>query len=45
LLAKTETDSRADFAGGYDFYEAFRDPFLPQRKSTARVPKEKPARG
>jgi len=44
LLAKTETDSRADFAGGYDFHEAFRDPFLPQRKSTARVPREKPAR-
>ena len=40
LLAKTESDSRADFAGGYDFQEAFRDPFLPQRKSTVRVSKE-----
>ncbi len=28
LLAKTEEDSRADFAGGYDFDEAFRKPFL-----------------
>jgi uncharacterized repeat protein (TIGR04138 family) len=29
LLAKTSEDSRADFAGGYDFNEAFRKPFLP----------------
>lgn len=32
LLAKTEKDSRADFAGGYDFYDAFRRPFLPEGK-------------
>jgi uncharacterized repeat protein (TIGR04138 family) len=32
LLAKTEEDSRADFAGGYDFFEAFRKPFLPPSK-------------
>ena len=32
LLAKTEKDSRADFAGGYDFYGAFRRPFLPEGK-------------
>ncbi|HEX4343144.1 MAG TPA: Minf_1886 family protein [Verrucomicrobiae bacterium] len=32
LLAKTETDSRKDFAEGYDFYETFRKPFLPQSK-------------
>jgi uncharacterized repeat protein (TIGR04138 family) len=32
LLAKTENDSRADFAGGYDFFEAFRKPFLPSSK-------------
>lgn len=32
VLAKTEKDSRADFAGGYDFYEAFRKPFLPSGK-------------
>jgi uncharacterized repeat protein (TIGR04138 family) len=32
LLAKTDEDSRADFAGGYDFYEAFRKPFLPPSK-------------
>ncbi len=30
LLAKTEKDSRADFAEGYDFGEAFRKPFLPK---------------
>lgn len=29
LLSKTETDSRSDFAGGFDFYEAFRVPYLP----------------
>lgn len=29
-LAKTDKDSRADFAGGYDFEKAFRQPFLPK---------------
>jgi uncharacterized repeat protein (TIGR04138 family) len=29
LLAKTEDDTRTDFAGGYSFDEAFRQPFLP----------------
>jgi uncharacterized repeat protein (TIGR04138 family) len=29
LLAKTEDDSADDFKGGYDFKEAFRQPFLP----------------
>jgi uncharacterized repeat protein (TIGR04138 family) len=32
LLAKTEQDSRADFAHGYDFHDAFRKPFLPRAK-------------
>ncbi len=32
LLAKTDTDSRADFQGGYEFDDAFRKPFLPQAK-------------
>lgn len=31
-LAKTEKDSRADFAGGYDFFETFKKPFLPPSK-------------
>jgi uncharacterized repeat protein (TIGR04138 family) len=31
-LAKTEKDSRADFQGGYDFFEAFRKPYLPSSK-------------
>ncbi|HTL58298.1 MAG TPA: Minf_1886 family protein [Candidatus Limnocylindrales bacterium] len=35
LLAKTETDSRADFDDGYDFYDAFRKPFLPPSKQDA----------
>ena len=34
LLAKTDKDSRADFAGGYDFEEAFRKPFLPSSRLT-----------
>ncbi|MCX8109602.1 MAG: hypothetical protein N3G20_12455 [Verrucomicrobiae bacterium] len=40
LLSKTENDSRADFQGGYDFYEAFRKPFLPKSR-TGSQPKEK----
>ena len=33
-LAKTDKDSRADFEPGYDFIEAFRNPFLPPNKMT-----------
>ena len=29
LLAKTDNDTREDFKSGYDFHEAFRQPFLP----------------
>jgi uncharacterized repeat protein (TIGR04138 family) len=36
LLAKTEKDSRADFAGGYNFYDAFRKPYLPRSKQKSR---------
>ena len=41
LLAKTEKDSREDFKNGYDFFEAFRKPFLPEAKqhSPAALPK------
>jgi len=39
LLAKTENDSRDDFAGGYDFEEAFTAPFQPLAKRG-----EKPAK-
>ena len=42
LLAKTENDSRADFAGGYDFVEAFRKPFLPASKQVPAAPIPKP---
>jgi uncharacterized repeat protein (TIGR04138 family) len=34
LLSKTETDSRADFKGCFDFADAFRKPFLPSTKSS-----------
>jgi uncharacterized repeat protein (TIGR04138 family) len=37
VLAKTEKDSRADFAGGYDFYDAFRKPYLPA-SAAAKAP-------
>ena len=32
LLAKTDSDTREDFKGGYTFEEAFRKPFLPQHR-------------
>jgi uncharacterized repeat protein (TIGR04138 family) len=35
LLAKTEKDTRADFRDGYDFTDAFRKPFWPQKKIKA----------
>lgn len=38
LLAKTKKDSREDFKGGYDFYEAFRRPFLPSRSAATAAP-------
>jgi len=41
-LAKTKTDSRADFEGGYDFEEAFRKPYLPRNKQTVRASEAKP---
>lgn len=48
LLAKTDEDSRTDFASGYDFEEAFRKPFLPQSKlkppPPARAMKPKPSK-
>ena len=42
-LAKTSKDSRADFANGYDFDEAFRKPFLPKSKQNIQAPEAKPA--
>jgi uncharacterized repeat protein (TIGR04138 family) len=36
LLAKTEQDTRADFQNGYEFYEAFRAPYLPSSKTAPR---------
>jgi len=44
LLGKTEQDSRADFQGGYNFEEAFRQPFLPSHGRSALEP-VKPAEG
>ena len=35
LLKKTDSDTRADFQGGYDFDEAFRKPFLPRPRAHA----------
>ncbi len=43
VLAKTETDTRADFEGGYDFYEAFRKPFLPPSKQQSAEPESAPS--
>src|SRR5437660_464417 len=36
-LAKTKEDSRAHFEGGYEFDEAFRQPFLPRGKQRPRL--------
>jgi uncharacterized repeat protein (TIGR04138 family) len=36
LLAKTDTDSRNDFRKGYDFTEAFRQPFLPSSRAESK---------
>lgn len=38
LLAKTKSDSREDFRGGYDFEEAFQRPFRPARTKSAPAP-------
>ncbi len=38
LLAKTKDDTRADFDGGYDFFDAFRRPFLPSDRQAKPVP-------
>lgn len=42
LLAKTKKDSREDFKDGYDFEEAFRQPFLPANKPIAPKAEPKP---
>lgn len=42
LLAKTKKDTRDDFKDGYDFEEAFRQPFLPGNKSAAPKAEPKP---
>jgi uncharacterized repeat protein (TIGR04138 family) len=43
LLAKTKNDTRSDFEDGYDFYEAFRRPFLPPSKQTPSEPDPAPS--
>jgi len=45
LLAKTKNDSRADFRDGYDFFDAFRKPFLPPSKQVASDPAPAPSHG
>ena len=40
LLGKTENDSRDDFKGGYDFFQAFRQPYLPKDKHAGNKPVE-----
>ena len=41
LLAKTTQDSLEDFKTGYNFFEAFRRPFLPATEITAPEPEPK----
>lgn len=40
LLSKTETDSREDFKGGFDFDEAFCKPFRPRVREVVERPPE-----
>ena len=42
ILGKTEQDRKEDFAGGYDFDEAFRQPYRPGRKAAFRRGQETP---
>jgi uncharacterized repeat protein (TIGR04138 family) len=42
LLAKTKNDNRSDFEDGYDFFEAFRKPFLPLSKQVPAHPAPAP---
>lgn len=41
LLKKTHEDSRADFAGGYSFFDAFQKPFLPANKISTEASKNR----
>jgi uncharacterized repeat protein (TIGR04138 family) len=43
VLGKTDEDRLEDFAGGYDFEEAFRNPFLP--KTTVNANDSKTVKG
>ena len=43
ILAKTDKDTREDFKNGYDFFEAFRRPFVPTRPSLQYQPELKQA--
>lgn len=41
ILGKTDEDRIEDFSGGFDFEEAFRQPFQPRAKQVADSPKSK----
>ena len=46
VLGKTESDTRADFANGYDFNEAFVAPFLPpQRTAKPKTARQRSRKG
>lgn len=42
VLRKTDTDTREDFKGGYDFETTFRHPFLPASRLLDRKPQAAP---
>ena len=44
LLGKTENDSRDDFKGGYEFEEAFEEPFRPVRRRESSKAKAQSSR-
>ncbi len=44
IFGKTDSDSIDDFNDGYDFYDAFVKPFLPEKPATAPAASKQPAK-
>jgi len=44
IFGKTDSDSIDDFNDGYDFYEAFVKPFLPEKPANPPAPAKQPAK-
>jgi uncharacterized repeat protein (TIGR04138 family) len=40
VASKTDSDTRDDFKGGYNFDDAFRKPFVPSKALAAKAKKD-----